>query len=436
MLVNDALAAREIPPKGGDPKGKIAVGVLLCVVFALSALTAAIPPPGLNSYTDEEIASGASLAVNSGDNAWVLTCAALVLLMTPGLSFFYGGMVDHKNVLSTMYQSFVAMGFVSLLWVWIGFSLAFGDSSQSNGIIGHPQTYFMFNGVGAAPHPNPNLAPTISLTTFAMFQLMFAIITPALISGSLAERINFNSWMIFLCVWHLLVYCPLAHLAFHPDGAFRRWGVLDFAGGTVIEMASGYSALAGAIFLGPRKNAVNNNANIPFVLLGTALFWFGWLGFDAGSAGNAGPLAGQAFATTNTGAAAGMVTWILLDKMMGRLPSIVGACNGTVVGLVALTPSCGWVTVGGGMCIGCLATLICYFVGLAFHGTLALLLLRGFLCVCSVNYVLSPYRSPACLVLFVPELSGVDDSLDVFTVHGLGGTIGTSLPSPPIPNSG
>ena len=303
------------------------------------------------------------MAINSGDNAWVLTSAALVLLMTPGVSFFYGGMVDHKNVLSTMYQSFVAMGFVSLLWVWIGFSLAFGDSSHSNGVIGHPKTYFMFNGVGAAPHPNPNVAPTIPLTTFAMFQLMFAIITPTLISGSLAERINFNSWMIFLCVWHLLVYCPLAHLAFHPDGAFRRWGVLDFAGGTVVEMASGYSALAGAIFLGPRKVAVNNNANIPFVLLGTALFWFGWLGFNSGSALSAGPLAGQAFATTNTGAAAGMITWIFLDKIMGRLPSVVGACNGVVVGLVALTPSCGWVTVGGGMCIGCIATLVCYFVG-------------------------------------------------------------------------
>ena len=368
-----------------DHTGKVLVGVLLVVVCALSALTAALPPPKDYSYPTDYVAT----EINSGDTSWVLTSAALVLLMTPGVSFFYGGMVDHKNVLSTMYQSFVAMGFISLLWVWIGFSLSFGDSSQSNGVIGHPKTYFMFNGVGAAPHPNPGVAPTIPLSSFAIFQLMFAIITPTLISGSLAERVNFNSWIVFICVWHLLVYCPLAHLAFHPDGAFRRWGCLDFAGGTVVEMASGYAALAGAIFIGPRKIVVTNHANIPYILLGTSFFWFGWLGFNAGSAVSAGALASQAFATTNTGAAAGMVTWILMDKIMGRLPSVVGACNGVVVGLVALTPSCGFVTVGGGMCIGCIATLICYFVGMYFH-----------------------------------ELSGIDDSLDVFTIHGLGGTVG------------
>ena len=221
----DSMAARVVPK--ADVSGKRFVAFLLIFVLVLSALTAAIPVPIIAVGSDP----AALAAINNGDNAWVLTSAALVLLMTPGLSFFYGGMVDHKNVLSTMYQSFVAMGFVSILWVWIGFSLAFGDSSQSNGIIGHAQ-----------PHPNPLLAPTIPLVTFAMFQLMFAIITPALISGSLAERVNFNSWMIFLCIWHILVYCPLAHMAFHPDGAFRRWGVLDFAGGTVVEMASGYAA--------------------------------------------------------------------------------------------------------------------------------------------------------------------------------------------------
>ena len=368
-----------------DHTGKILVAALLMAVCTLSALTAAIPSPKDYSYPIDYVVT----EINSGDTSWVLTSAALVLLMTPGVSFFYGGMVDHKNVLSTMYQSFVAMGFISLLWVWIGFSLSFGDSSQSNGIIGHPKTYFMFNGVGAAPHPNPGVAPTIPLSTYAMFQLMFAIITPTLISGSLAERVNFNSWVLFICAWHLLVFCPLAHMAFHPDGAFRRWGCLDFAGGTVVEMASGYAALAGAIFIGPRKVVANNHANIPYVLLGTSFFWFGWLGFNAGSAVSAGALASQAFATTNTGAAAGMVTWILMDKIMGRLPSVVGACNGVVVGLVALTPSCGFVTVGGGMCIGCIATLICYSAG-----------------------------------LFFQELSGIDDSLDVFTIHGLGGTVG------------
>jgi Amt family ammonium transporter len=212
------------------------------------------------------------------------------------------------------------MGIVSILWVWVGFSLAFGEDANGSGVMGYPKTFFMYNDVGA--NPNAALSPTIPLSIFSMFQLMFAIITTALISGSLAERVNFNAWMLFVIIWVIIVYCPLAHMAFHPDGVFRRWGLLDFAGGTVVEMASGYAALAGAMFLGPRKNVHlgNYNGNIPFVLLGTALLWFGWLGFNAGSALSAGPLACHTFATTNTCAAAGMITWIFMDKLLGKLP--------------------------------------------------------------------------------------------------------------------
>ena len=253
--------------------------------------------------------------------------------------------------------------------------------------MGNPATYFMYKDVGA--NPEPTLASTIPLSIFSMFQMMFAIITPTLISGSLAERVHFSSWLIFICIWHLVVYCPLAHIVWHPDGYLKQWGILDFAGGIVVEMASGYSALAGAIFLGPRRSPASVPANIPYIMLGTAIFWFGWLGFNAGSALSAGALACQTFATTHTAAAAGMITWIFLDLFLGKPTSAVGACNGIVVGLVAITPAGGFVTVGGAMCTGCIACLVCYTVGVLFK-----------------------------------ERSGIDDSLDVTTVHGVGGTVG------------
>lgn len=243
------------------------------------------------------------------------------------------------------------------------------------------------NNVGA--DPDPVLAPTIPLSVFSMFQLMFAMITPTLISGSLAERINFNAWMIFISIWHLLVYCPLAHMMWSGDGVLKKWGAIDFAGGTVVEMSSGFAALAGAYFLGPRTVIRHSPTNIPFTLLGTALFWFGWLGFNSGSAGGAGALACQTFATTNTAGAAGMVSWIFLDLMYGKPASALGACNGCVVGLVAITPACGYVTVGSAMCIGLIANLVCYHANTLTKGTLS-----------------------------------IDDSLDVFAVHGVGGTVG------------
>ena len=203
--------------------------------------------------------------------------------MTPGLSFFYGGMVSKKNIISTMLQSFVALGVITILYVFVGFSLSFGDSWH--GIIGNPFTYFMFRNVGAAP--NAALAPTIPLLLFAVFQLKFAIITPALITGSFAERVRFNAYLLFICLFSLFIYAPLAHWTWHPDGFLHKWGILDFAGGTVVHMSAGYAALAGAMILGQRSSLGDSSkhqepANIPFVILGTGMLWFGWFGFNAG----------------------------------------------------------------------------------------------------------------------------------------------------------
>lgn len=365
---------------------KLGVGAVFLLFILLAALTAGLPPPG-NLSDVVQAGGGTAAMLNAGDTAWVLVATALVLFMTPGLAFFYGGMVQEKNVISTMYQSFVALGTISVLWVIVGFSLAFGKDANGNGIIGYPATFYMYNDVG--PNPHPMLAPTIPLVIFSMFQLMFAIITPALIAGSLAERINFQAWMLFICIWHLIVYCPLAHMMWHPDGIWRKWGAIDFAGGTVVEMASGFSALAGALYLGPRRQKSHQATSIPFIMLGTGIFWFGWMGFNAGSACAANGVACMAFATTNTAGASSMLTWIFLDFMLGKATSAVGACNGIVVGLVAITPGCGFVTVGSSMVIGALACMICYGAG-----------------------------------ILMKERSGVDDSLDVLTVHGLGGLVG------------
>jgi Amt family ammonium transporter len=330
-------------------------------------------------------------ALNAGDTAWMLTATALVLLMTPGLSFFYGGMVDRRNVLSTMLQSFISMGIVSILWVVVGFSLAFGDSI--GGVIGNPLTFFMFRNVGEAPHPA--LSPTIPLALFALFQLKFAIITPALITGAFAERVRFSSYMLFVCLFSLCIYCPLAHWTWHPGGFLRQWGVLDFAGGTVVHMAGGLAALAGALFLGPRaaheRQAPQVPAHIPYVLLGTGMLWFGWFGFNAGSALAANGVAAKAFLTTNTASAAAMLAWIFFDCARGRKPSALGACIGAVVGLVAITPAAGFVTVGASMCIGTVASLVS---NLAVH-----------------------WRTK----------SSLDDTLDVFPCHGVGGIVGMIL---------
>jgi Amt family ammonium transporter len=356
----------------------------LTLLLSLSLLGA------LSSMQPAATASDAS-PINTGDTAWMLTATALVLLMTPGLSFFYGGMVDRKNVISTMLQSFIAMGIVSLLWVTVGFSLAFGDSF--GGIIGDPRTFFMFRGVGEATHPA--LSPTIPLALFALFQLKFAIITPALITGAFAERVRFSSYMLFVCLFSLFIYCPLAHWTWHPEGFLRQWGVLDFAGGTVVHMAGGLAALTGAMFLGRRTahklQAPQVPAHIPYVLLGTGMLWFGWFGFNAGSALAANGLAARAFLTTNTASAAAMLAWVFLDCIQGRKASALGACIGAVVGLVAITPAAGFVTVGASIFIGTLASIVS---NLAVH-----------------------WRSRTEL----------DDTLDVFPCHGVGGIVGMLL---------
>ena len=326
--------------------------------------------------------------INSGDVAWMLIATALVLLMTPGLAYFYGGMVNNKNVISNMLQSFIAMGVISLVWVVCGFSLAFGESI--GGFIGNPATFFMFNGVvDGKPW---SLAASIPLVLFAFFQLKFAVITPALVTGSMAERINFRSYVLFMILFSIFVYAPLAHWTWHPDGFLFKLGVLDFAGGTVVHMSAGWAALAGALYLKRRRThadaVIAPPANIPFVLLGTGLLWFGWFGFNAGSAVGASPLAAIALATTHTAAAAAGLAWVLFDVAKGKKVSALGFCIGAVVGLVAITPAAGFVTVPTAIFIGAIAAI-------------------------TSNYV-AHMRTKTTL----------DDTLDVFPCHGVGGMVG------------
>ncbi|MGE4309703.1 ammonium transporter, partial [Bacteroides sp.] len=282
--------------------------------------------------------------VNNADVAWMITATIFVLMMTPGLSLFYGGMVRQKNVISTILQSFIAMGVISIIWVFFGFSLAFGDDIGS--FVGNPATFFMFDGVGAKT--DPLLAPTIPLALFALFQMKFAIITPSLITGSFAERVRFSGYLVFMMLFCIFVYCPLAHWTWHPDGFLRQMGVVDFAGGIVVHASSGVAALAGAIFLGKRteQNSTHVPANIPFVILGAAMLWLGWFGFNSGSSLAANGVAVKAFLNTNTASATAMMAWVVFDCLRGRKPSAMGAAIGAVVGLVAITPSAGFVTVG------------------------------------------------------------------------------------------
>lgn len=356
--------------------------------FGLFALVTLLFVSVLGLFTNGTHSNPGHISLDSGDTAWILTATGLVLLMTPGLAYFYGGMVSRKNVISTMFQSFIAMGVISILWVVIGFSLAFGESFH--GIIGNPMTFFMFREVGL--NPNPAFAPTIPFLLFAMFQLKFAIITPALITGSFAERVSFKAYLLFMVLFSIFIYAPLAHMTWHPDGILRKMGVLDFAGGTVVHMSAGYAALAGALILGRRRVHIENQkhqpANIPYVLLGTGLIWFGWFGFNAGSALSASGQAVLAFATTNTASAAAALAWIFFDVMVGRKPSALGACIGAVVGLVAITPAAGFVTIGQSLFIGTVASLIS-------------------------NFAVS-----------LKSKTTLDDTLDVFPCHGLGGITG------------
>jgi len=357
------------------------------VPFAILMLVSA-----LGMFIPAAPANADAKPIAPADVAWMLTATGLVFLMTPGLSFFYGGMVSRRNVISTVLQSFIALGVISILWVVCGFSLAFGESlgAEKLGLIGNPLTFWMFNGVGASTHEA--LSPTIPLVLFALFQLKFAILTPALITGSFAERVRFSSYLLFICLFSVFIYAPLAHWTWHPNGFLRNWGVLDFAGGTVVHMSAGFAALAGTLFLGPRKShragQTHAPANIPLVVLGTGMLWFGWFGFNAGSALAANETATLAFLTTNTASAAAMLSWIFFDGVRGRKPSALGACVGAVVGLVAITPAAGYVSVGASMFIGAIASIIS---NLAVHWK---------------------------------NQSTLDDTLDVFPCHGVGGIVG------------
>lgn len=328
---------------------------------------------------------------NAADVAWILVATALVFLMTPGLAFFYGGMVHRKNVLSTMIKSVVAAGVITVLWVAVGFSLAFGESV--NGLIGNPSTFAFFQNVNSgAPW---SLAPTIPITLFALFQLMFAIITPGLVVGAVAERIRFTSYILFIVLFAIFVYSPLAHWTWHPDGILFKMGVLDFAGGTVVHISAGMAALAGALVLKRRKVHQDHQeippANIPYVLIGTGLLWFGWFGFNGGSALGANSLAVSAFATTNIAAGAAGLSWMFFDVLRGKKPSVLGFCIGAVVGLVAITPGAGFVSIPSSIFIGTSAAVI------------------------------------SNLVVVWKSKTSLDDTLDVFPCHGVGGIVGMLL---------
>ena len=338
---------------------------------------------GFNS----NVPAGQFSSINLADTAWMLTATALVLIMTPGLAFFYGGMVSKKNVISTMLQSFISMALVTVIWVVVGFSLAFGTSIH--GVVGNPSTFFMMKGVlDGNPWP---LAPTIPLIIFAFFQLKFAIITPALITGAVAERIRFSSYLVFITLFTLFIYTPLAHAAWHPDGLLYKWGVLDFAGGTVVHMSAGWAALASALYLKNRIEPDHKPARITYVMIGTGLLWFGWFGFNAGSAFGANQTAGLALATTTSASAAAAFTWILLDIIKGKKPSAMGTCIGAVVGLVAITPSAGFISIPHSLAVGLISSFI------------------------------------SNMMVELRTKTSIDDTLDVFPCHGVGGIAGMLL---------
>ncbi|MBW7572139.1 ammonium transporter [Caproiciproducens faecalis] len=322
--------------------------------------------------------------MDHGDVAWMLTSSAMVLLMTPGLAFFYGGFVKRKNIINTLMSSVILMGVASVLWVLIGFSLSF--SGDVAGIIGNLKWAGMnFDGMTDTTLPYPNTL------AFAVFQMMFAIITPALMTGAVAERMKFSSLVVFTAIWSIIVYYPLAHMVW-GGGILFDIGSVDFAGGNVVHISSGVSALVLAIFLGKRKNygrTAYRPHNAPFIFLGAALLWFGWFGFNAGSALGANELAIHAFLTTNTAAASAMLSWLLIEVLTEGKPTIVGASTGLVIGLVSITPGAGFVPVWAAVVIGALVSPICYF-----------------------------------FITVVKKKFGYDDALDVFGCHGVGGIWG------------
>ena len=327
--------------------------------------------------------------IDTGDTAWLLASAALVMFMTPGLAFFYGGLVRAKNVLGTVMQSFIALGLVSVLWAFIGYTLAFGP--DKGGIIGGLD-FIGLNHVGGAPSA---YAPTVPSSTFMVFQMMFAIITPALIAGAFAERMKFSGYLMFIGLWSIVVYAPVAHWEW--GGGFlgaSGVGALDFAGGAVVHANAGAAALATAIYLGKRRGHGTEDMsphNVPFVVLGAGILWFGWFGFNAGSALSSGALASSAFVNTQLGAATGALAWILSERARGGKATTIGAATGAVAGLATITPAAGYVQPMAAMAIGVAAGVVCF------------------------------------QALRLKDRFGYDDSLDVVGVHMVGGIIGVLL---------
>jgi Amt family ammonium transporter len=373
----------------------MAIPILLCALALVAAPVAFAQTPAPAPAAPTTAAPTAAPAppapappkIDSGDTAWVLVSSALVLLMTaPGLALFYGGMVRQKNALATLMQSFIILALISVQWVLWGYTLAFGP--DKGGIIGG-LAWFGLSGVG--PTPNADYAATIPHTAFMLFQMMFAVITPALITGAFAERKKFSTFLVFILVWATVVYDPLAHWVWGVGGWLRNLGALDFAGGTVVHISSGISALAAAMIIGKRKGYGHQPMpphNLPFTVIGASLLWFGWFGFNAGSALAANGLAAHAFMTTNTATASAALGWMFTEWASRGKPTVLGAASGAVAGLVAITPAAGFVTPMASIVIGVVAGFICYSA-------------------CNLKSKL-----------------GYDDSLDVVGVHGVGGTWG------------
>jgi Amt family ammonium transporter len=394
----------------------VGLRLLLALVLFVSAAAAtflpAAPPGSVEARLDAlEAKAAAASPINAGDNAWLLVSSALVLMMTaPGLMLFYGGLVRRKNVLGTMMHSLVLMGVISVVWVVYGYSMAFGEG---NAFFGNPLQHFLLRGVGNAP--NPDYAATVPAESFMLFQMMFAIITPALISGAIAERMKFSAYLLFMLLWVTVVYFPLAHMVWGKGGLFN-WAlggkipVLDFAGGMVVHISSGVSALVCALVMGKRLGYPREPMpphNVVLSLIGAGLLWVGWFGFNAGSALCAGELATSAFAATHFSAAAAALSWAFCEWSQKGKPSVLGAASGMVAGLATITPASGFVSIPSALLIGLAAGAVCYS---------------------GVTHLKARF--------------GYDDSLDVFGVHGLGSSLGmlmlgflaTAQVNPPIAN--
>ncbi len=361
----------------------ILTALLSLAVFVPLAATAQVTVPV------SSVAAVPAARIDAGDTAWILISAALVMLMTPGLAMFYGGMVRRKNVLGTIMHSFIAIALVSLQWILVGYSLSFGPDIK--GLIGN-LSWVGLNGVGLSP--NADYAPTIPHLLFMAYQMMFAVITPALISGAFAERMKFSAFLIFTIAWTTIVYDPVAHWVWGAGGWMKNLGVLDFAGGVVVHATSGFSALAAALYIGKRKGFMHEHMpphNLPMTVLGAGLLWFGWFGFNAGSALTSGTLATMAFLTTHTAAASATVAWVVVEWLHRGKPTMFGAATGSIAGLATITPAAGFVGPLPALLIGIAAGILCY------------------------------------IALNAKTRFGYDDSLDAFGVHGVGGTLGTLM---------